>query len=221
MVWGQVPIFQRVPLLGQIRKTGGKVVITGQHFPPSTIWAAPSLGAIGNGRSPRMSLPALPPCTLIRPRRYHRREQRSVFLAIPLHGKCRMGRCQIVDAGDGAPPGAIGAPVPPMPVPNHCPPGVSLPTLPPNALIETAGHLCRCQLPIAGGMPLFGQQGICRRQIIKARQNPAVCAEGTSISRKPVAHPCFPNMPAVASPPHPSIGVRRGLTWQQRRIFSV
>lgn len=124
-----------------------------------------------------------------------------------------------IGLGDPGADGAAGAHLP-RPGIHLCFPDVPLLAAPPDALAAAHGHLVGAERAIALRVPLGGDLGFQRRQIVEPRQDLAARAVGAAGGKlDPPAHRGPPRMPLLALPPDGPVAVRRHLFGAQAVVF--
>ena len=105
--WGQTAVQRAIPLRGDFRMKRSKIIKTSQNAPSCAVWAAGVLySSCCNDGLPFMTKCASPPYLSVAEGSDLIRSQTSVALRVPLRGKARKERRQIILAGHHSLPSA-------------------------------------------------------------------------------------------------------------------
>lgn len=121
---------------------------------------------------------------------------------MPLGGKLWVDRCEITDAGDGAFSRAIWTTNTTASTRYGRLPFMTFATHPPNFFRRSGGYLCRREIAVLRGMPLGGEFGVDRREIVKTLKYFPSRTEWTAVTTFSVRDSSLPFMTTFTYPPH-------------------
>ena len=163
----QASVFGRVPLAGQLRVSGRKVVYAGQQRPVGTDGTAcAAYGAGLHDGLPLMAFLAYPPCHVVTAQRYVRRGHAVVFRGVPLCGQIGPLGGQVVLSRPGPFSRAVGTAAPRCAGVDRRLPFVALFAFPPHAPLAAVGDPLRRQRSVFRRVPLPKQLGSVMRPAV-------------------------------------------------------
>ena len=164
---GERAVERRVPFGDDLRFQGCKIVEARQHLFPGAVGAAAAVGTRGDHRRVAVALFAPPPDLAVTGDRDLLRRQRAVLFPVPLRGKLRPLRGQIVKARQHLLSRAVGAAAPRAgPRRDGRAPAVAPFAAPPDLFLRPGQHIPRRQPAVFLRVPLLCERGIQGRKVV-------------------------------------------------------
>lgn len=199
---GEGAVFFRMPLGGDGRVEGGKVVVARQHFFAGTDRAAAAVDAAGNAGLVVVAFLTAPPHFAPGAGDDVGRGKSAVFSRVPFLRQVGIAALQVVGAvlhffvaADGA-AGAVD------PCFHLCPPFVALAAAPPSHVVAAWQHVVRRKVTVFRRVPFFRQIRIAGGEIGFTGNGQTATAIGTSSAAACAGvHGGLPVVPLDAGPP--------------------
>ena len=203
LFWCEVAVFCWVPFGSDLWIFCGEIVESRQDFDVLAIWAtAVTSCAAGDDGLIFVAFVADPPDFFIAGWGDLVWPQRAIFRRVPLTGELGILAGEIVFAGDDFFAGADWTACAMIAAGNVGLPFVAVFADPPHFATTAGEHIARCQIAILRRMPLAGELGIDRRQIIHASEHHAIGANRTAGTADARFYLRLPFVAVLADPPH-------------------
>lgn len=188
----------------------GEIVKAWEHSLIGTVWtAAITLGASGDDGLVFVAFVADPPDFLIAGWGDLVWPQRAILRRVPLTSELGILAGEIVFAGDDFFAGADRAACAMVAAGNVGLPFMAVLADPPHLAATAGEHIARCQIAIFRRMPLAGELGIDRRQIVHASEHHAIGANRTAGTADTRFYLRLPFVAVLADPPHWAVAARQ------------
>ena len=196
-------VFGWVPFGSDLWIFCGEIVESRQDFDVLAIWAtAVTSCAAGDDGLIFVAFVADPPDFFIAGWGDLGWPQRAIFRRVPLTGELGILAGEIVFAGDDFFASADWTACAVVAAGNVGLPFVALVADPPHFATTAGEHIARCQIAILRRMPLAGELGIDRRQIVHASEHHAIGANRTAGTADARFYLRLPFVAVLADPPH-------------------
>ena len=162
-----------------------------------------------------MAARAQPPHLLAGPHCNGIGKQIAVAVRVPLGGELRVLCGEIVEAREDLAVRAVGTAAPSSPAKHLCLPLVAARAHPPHLSTGANRDITGAQVAVAVRVPLGGQVGMGRGEIVEASENFAIGTVGTTVATNSVTNPCLPLVPLFTAPPDYFAATRCNIPWIQ------
>ena len=220
LFWCEVAVFCWVPFGSDLWIFCGEIVESRQDFDVLAIWAtAVTSCAAGDDGLVFVAFVADPPDFLIAGWGDLVWPQRAILRRVPLTSELGILAGEIVFAGDDFFAGADRAACAMVAAGNVGLPFVAVLADPPHFAATAGEHIARCQIAIFRRMPLAGELGIDRRQIVHASEHHAIGANRTAGTADTRFYLRLPFVAVLADPPRWAVAARQHVRRLQSVIF--
>ena len=198
----EVPVQELLPLAGEGGTLAGEIVKPGQDFAAAAIGtAAVTPGAAGDGGLVVMPERAAPPDFAVGSGRHLLGREGAVLCGMPFAGDLRELAGKVVEPGEHLPPAAHGTAIAAVAAGNAGLPLMSAGTAPPDLAAAAGGDIARGEGAVLRGMPLGGESGVARGEVILPGLHLPAGAHGTAGALHAGFDLGLPLVPLLTAPP--------------------